>query len=156
MPPVTQTVISIRKMKIVGKRIELRPANEIDRKKIFSWFAQSDLTSSMVGLPNFPDHPIPTWDEFCEDYTISFFTDLGDGKGRNYIIIVKDQEIGTVGYDLLDSQIDRVLLDIWMRSNKYCGHGYGSDALETICNYINDRYGITTLCDNEGETLTPC
>ena len=37
------------------------------------------------------------------------------------------------------------MLDIWMRSEKYCGHGYGSDALSILCTYIHEKYGITNF-----------
>ncbi len=132
-------------MKIVGNKIELKPAQESDREKIYTWLAQSDLTPSIMGPPDYLDHPIPSWEEFCEDYTISFFNASGDGKGRNYIIVVNNEEIGTIGYDLLDKNKNRVVLDIWMRSEKYCGHSYGSDALNTLCDYIHENYGITNF-----------
>jgi len=132
-------------MIISGDRIKLRPAQESDRNKIYTWLAQSDLTSSMMGPPDYPDHLIPSWEEFCEDYTLSFFNSSGDGKGKNYIIVVNDEEVGTIGYDLLDKKKDRVVLDVWMSTEKYCGHGYGSDALNTICNHIHKIYGITNF-----------
>lgn len=132
-------------MKIPGNKIELKPAQESDRKKIYTWLAQSDLTSSIMGPPDYPDHPIPSWEEFCEDYTLSFFNSLGDGKGRNYIIVFNDEGIGTIGYDLLDKKKDRVVLDIWMISEKYCDHGFGSDALNALCNYLHKTYGITNF-----------
>ena len=132
-------------MKIVGNKIELKPAQESDRKKIYTWLVQSDLTHSMMGPPNYSEHPIPSWEEFCEDYTFSFFNVSGDGKGRNYIIVVDGEEIGTIGYDLLDKQKDRVVLDIWMRSEKYCGRSFGSDALNTLSNYIHKNFSITNF-----------
>ena len=132
-------------MKISGNKIELKLARESDRKKIYIWLAQSDLTSSMMGPPDYPDYPIPSWEEFCGDYTLFFFNASGDGKGRNYIIVVNDEEVGTIGYDLLDKKKDRVVLDVWMSTEKYCGHGYGSDALNTLCNHIHKIYGITNF-----------
>jgi diamine N-acetyltransferase len=132
-------------VKIIGNKIELKPAQESDREKIYVWLTQSDLTLSIMGPPDYSDLPIPTWAEFCNEYPASFFNAAGDGKGRNYIIIKNDEDIGTIGYDLLDKQKDRVVLDIWMRSEKYCGHGYGSDALITLCNYIYENYSITTF-----------
>lgn len=32
-----------------------------------------------------------------------------------------------------------------MSTEKYCGHGYGSDALNTLCNHIHKIYGITNF-----------
>ena len=132
-------------MNISGEKVELKPAQESDRRTIYEWLSQSDLTSSMMGPPVYPDHPVPSWDEFCEDYTPSFFNSSGDGKGRNFIIIAGRLEVGTVGYDLLDKKKNRVVLDIWMRAEKYCGHGYGSDALKTLSIYINKTYGINNI-----------
>jgi len=132
-------------MKIYGDTIELRPAQESDRKKIYNWLTQSNITSFMMGPPEYPDHPIPSWEEFCKDYTLSFFNASGDGKGRNYIIVVNNEEIGTIGYDLLDKNKNRAVLDIWMSDEKYCGHGYGSNALDTLCKYIHKTYGITNF-----------
>ena len=132
-------------MNIFGDKVELRPARESDRRKIYDWLTQSDLTSSIMGPPNYPDHPIPSWDEFCKDYTLSFFSSSGDGRGRNFIILANSEEAGTIGYDLLDKKKNRVLLDIWMRAEKYCGHGYGSDALKTLSSYINKIFGITSI-----------
>ncbi len=138
-------------MKIIGKKIELRPAREADRKKIYTWLTQSDLTPSMMGPPKYPDHPIPIWEEFCNEYPISFFDESGDGKGRNFIIITNIGEVGAIGYDLLDKEKDRVVLDIWMRSEKYCGQGYGSDALNALSIHIHENYGITNflICPSE-------
>lgn len=132
-------------MIINGNRIVLRPANEADRKKIYVWLTHSDLTSSMMGPPNFPDHPTPSWEDFCYDYSPSFFNTSGDGNGRVFIITADKKKVGTIGYDLLDKGKNKVVLDIWMKSEEYCGQGYGSDALVTLCNQIHQYYGITNL-----------
>jgi diamine N-acetyltransferase len=129
-------------MKILGRRTELRPAVDSDREKVYEWLARSDLTWSMMGPPGYPDHPVPSWEEFCRDYTPSFFDASGDGRGRVFIILVEGAEVGTVGYDLLDSEKSRVVLDIWMKEEKQCGRGYGSDALDTLCRYLHETHGI--------------
>lgn len=97
----------------------------------------------MMGPPEYPEHPIPSWEEFCEEYPLSFFTASGDGRGRMFIIQVGDEDIGAIGYDLLDKNKDRVVLDIWMRAEKYCGSGYGSDALSTLCEHIHKTHAIS-------------
>ena len=132
-------------MNISGNKIELKLAQEADRKNIYNWLTQSDLTSCMMGAPDYPDHPVPSWKEFCEDYKLTFFNSLGDGKGRNYIIVFNNEEIGSIGYDLLDKKKNKVVLDIWMSAEKYCGHGHGNDALKTLCSYIHRTYGITNF-----------
>ena len=95
-----------------------------------------------MGLPHYPDSCLPALKEFCQDYKESFFSAAGDKSGRNYIIIANNIRVGTIGYDLFDGKKRRVVLDIWMRSERYCGKGYGTDALITICGFLNKRYGI--------------
>ncbi|MEW6054795.1 MAG: GNAT family N-acetyltransferase [Nitrospirota bacterium] len=138
-------------MEIVGNKIKLIPARQIDREKIYSWLCQSDLTSSIMGPPKYPDHPIPTLENFCNEYPLSFFNASGDGKGRVFIITANGEEVGTVGYDLLDKEKDRAVLDIWMKAEQYCGHGYGSDALNTLSSYIHNNYGISNLLISPSE-----
>ena len=98
-----------------------------------------------MGPPNYPEHPIPTLDEFCNEYPLSFFNASGDGTGRVFIILANKDEVGTIGYDLLDKEKSKVVLDIWMRSEEYCGHGYGSDALNVLAAHIHKKYGITNF-----------
>ncbi len=139
------TSVINQNMNIYGDKVVLRPARESDRKNIYEWLAKSDLTPSMIGPPDYPDHPVPSWEEFCKDYALSYFNSSGDGTGRNFIIIAGGEEAGTIGYDLLDKKKNRVLLDIWMRAEKYCGHGYGSDALKALSSYINKTFGIKNI-----------
>lgn len=127
---------------ISGIRIKLRRARINDRKRIYLWMVGSDVTQSMMGPPHYPDHPILTWEQFCQDYTESFFKPSGDGKGRNFIIVADGEDVGTAGYDLFDQEKSRTVLDIWLRGEKYCGLGYGTDALNTLCRHLHDKYGI--------------
>ena len=96
----------------------------------------------MMGPPNYHDHPIPTWEEFKNDYRDTFFNDTGNGKGRNFIIIVDGTEIGTIGYDGVDKEKSITELDIWLKASKYCGQGYGPDALNALTNYLHKEFGI--------------
>ncbi len=122
--------------------LKLRSAVLSDRKNIYLWLTKSDLTPTVMGQPDYPDAPITSWEEFCQDYSVSFFNSSGNKKGRNFIILANEIEVGTVGYDLFDENKSRVCLDIWLRAEKYCGNGYGSDALKTLCTYLNQKYGI--------------
>jgi len=102
------------KMEIIGNKIELKPSEESDREKIYYWLCHSDLTSSVMGPPKYPEYPIPTFEDFCDEYALSFFNASGDGKGRVFIVFANGADIGTVGYDLLDKGMNRVILDMWM------------------------------------------
>lgn len=121
------------------------PARESDREKIYRWLCESDITPSVMGSPLFPDHPVPTREEFLSEYPLSFFNSSGDGAGRVFIILADDVEAGTIGYDLMDKEKNRVVLDLWMRAEKYCGRGFGSDALKAMCGYLNREFGISNF-----------
>jgi len=129
-------------MIVTGSKIKLRTAVLSERRMIYAWLAKSDLTPSFMGPPNYPDSRIPTFKEFCQDYKASFFSSIGNKTGRNYIIIANNIRVGTVGYDLFDDKKRRAVLDIWMGAEKYCGKGYGTDALTAICGFLHKRYGI--------------
>ena len=128
---------------LYGKKINLRPATVNDRRSIYEWMSQSDCTQSFMGLPRFPDIPVPTWDEFCADYKPYYFDGSSPEKGRCYIIMADDHSVGQVNYNDIDSEHNRTELDIWMSCEANCGKRYGSDALQVLCTYLYDAYGVS-------------
>lgn len=126
-----------------GKKISLRPATEQDKRRIYEWLALSDITPSIMGTPCFPDHPIPTWKDFCKDYKSHFFNGLKPELGRCYIIEIKGLPIGQINHDTINKKRKRTELDIWMNSEENCGKGYGRDALEVLCKYLYNKYGVS-------------
>lgn len=127
---------------IHGKEVSLRPATKHDRRDIYIWLTTSDVTPFMMGPPAYPDVSIPTWDEFCGDYTSLFFDGSQPDRGRSFIIEVDGQSIGHISYDGLDSKRSFAELDIWMRSQECCGHGYGTDALVALMGHLCDDFEI--------------
>lgn len=128
-----------------GFRITLRKAVLADRPVIYKWLAESNITKSMLGEPVYPDAPVPSFDEFADDFSDDFFTDKTDSPGKSFIIMDGNQEIGTICYDLINLQKKWVILDIWMRDEKYCGKGYGSESLKLLCTYLFKTKGITNF-----------
>ena len=129
-------------MNIEGKITRLRPARIDDRRKIFEWLTQSDVTPSMMGPPIYPDHPIPSWNAFKQDYQESFFEDSSGAAGKNYIILAGAIEVGTIGFDDLDLHNGLVYLDVWMKAEEFCGHGYGPDALDALVTHLHRTHGV--------------
>lgn len=125
---------------IPGKKVNLRPATMQDRKHIFDWLTNSDLTSCMMGPPAYPDSKIPTWDEFREDYKEYFFNGSQPLLGRCFIIEVNGVSVGQINHDRINTEDLSTELDIWLRSSQYTGKGYGTDALETLCTFLNKEY----------------
>jgi RimJ/RimL family protein N-acetyltransferase len=125
---------------IYGNAIFLKSANLSDRRKIYRWLTCSDITPEIMGTPAFPEVPAPSWEEFCADYTDSFFG-ISNMRGRKlFLIMMEGEEIGVVGYDLLDPKAGHVVLDIWLKAKKF--HGHGPDALEILCAFLHKKYGI--------------
>jgi RimJ/RimL family protein N-acetyltransferase len=131
---------------IRGQRVVLRPATISEMRTIYDWFACSDITSSMVGPPRFPEKEIPTWDQFQSGYEseLHYFDNSAPELGRCYMILSDDEPIGQVTYNDIEERCGqrRVELDIWMRSEADCGHGNGADALDTLCRYLSDRWEV--------------
>ncbi|MCI0360798.1 MAG: GNAT family N-acetyltransferase [Planctomycetaceae bacterium] len=127
---------------IRGSLVTLRLAREHDRRAIYQWLAESDLTSSMLGPPDFPETPVPTWEKFGEDYGPHFFDETRKELGRSFIIEVDGKAVGHVSYDAIDLTCGHAEIDIWLRSREVCGHGYGSDALVALTRYLYETFGI--------------
>jgi RimJ/RimL family protein N-acetyltransferase len=126
-----------------GNLVMLRPAMVGDRRAIYEWLAKSDITSSMMGPPIYPEHKIPTWQEFCDDYVLHYFSEEKPELGRCFVIVVDGEDIGQVNYNSIDELNKRTELDIWMSSEANCGKGSGPDALETLCGYLFEKFGVS-------------
>ncbi len=125
-----------------GKTVTLRPAEPRDMRPVYEWLAQSDLTSSMLGPPLFPDVPAPSWEQFRLEYPMHFFDGSRAESGRSYIIEVHQEAAGHINYDGMDDSGRYAELDIWMRSQRYCGHGYGTDAIRTLVSFLESEYHV--------------
>jgi len=126
---------------IQGKLVTLIPATLADRRRIFDWLTASDITSSMLGPPDFPGNPPPTWEEYDEDYVEYFFTDRFPQQGRCFLIEVNGEAVGQINYNDIDLEKSCVEFDIWMREKKVCGKGYGPDAIDALCSYVKEKFG---------------
>lgn len=130
---------------LTGRRVSLRPTTPADKRTIFEWATQSDATPAMMGPPLYPDNLPPTWEEFCEDHLPHFFDGSAPELGRSYLIVVNGEAVGQVYYNDIEvvDGIRRTELDIWMRSEKDCGHGYGSEAILLLCQHLFEQLGVT-------------
>lgn len=130
--------------RVQGKIITLRLSTLDDRRVIYDWFTYSDITASMAGEPIFPDSPPASWEEFCEDHTPHFFEGEITKLGRCFIVQVNGEAVGQIYFNDIEESngIKRVELDMWMRGESYCGKGYGSDALNTLCEFLAKRFGV--------------
>ena len=84
---------------LAGTRVRLVPATPEDRRSIYEWLACSDVTRAMIGPPLFPKHPVPTWEQFQEEYAGHFFDDSAPELGRCFLIQVDGETAGQVSYN---------------------------------------------------------
>ncbi len=132
-------------MVISGKITQLYPASPADRKKIYQWLACSDLTASMMGPPDFPDHPIPDYQAFCTDYAPYFFDGSAPAQGRSFIIHSQGEERGQINYQRLDRHPNIAELDIWLSEARHTGLGIGTDAIQALSTFLLEEGIFDTL-----------
>ncbi len=99
----------------------------------------------MMGPPQFPDHAVPTWEQFCADYADRFFCPQGDGFGRLFVIRANEREIGCISYDGLDNWHGIAELDIWIGSSADWGHGWGSLAIRELSSQLLRHPAVESL-----------
>jgi len=129
-------------MTIQGNRITLVPALLADRRDVYNWCFHSETTKSHIGPPDYPDMEIPTYEEFCEDYTDYYFDGTRPADGRGYIIQASRQPVGFLSYCSFHLKPHYSELDIWMNSEANCGKGYGTDAIAALVPYLAENLGI--------------
>jgi RimJ/RimL family protein N-acetyltransferase len=127
------------------KILTLRPATLQDKGKIFNWLTNSNLTGEMLGPPNFPEIPIPTWKEFDNDYLDHYFDGSQPFKGQCFIIIYDGQEIGQINYNEIDTASKSTELDIWLADREFTGKGHGTEAIKLLCNYLDKHLECKTF-----------
>jgi RimJ/RimL family protein N-acetyltransferase len=138
-------VISMIDQEIIpGELVVLRPAIPEDEPQVLEWLFHSDVTPSLLGPPLFPERPIPAPEDSGNTFDPHYFDDTAPELGRCFIILVGGKPVGQVTYnDIMEwDERKRVELDIWMRSEACCGKGYGTDALDTLCRHLHERFGV--------------
>ena len=125
---------------IISETIKIRPATINDKRKVFEWLTNSNLTKEMMGLPYYPDAIIPTWEEFDNDYFDFYFDGSSPFKGRCFIILNEGKAVGQINYNAIDNIKKCTDLDIWLSDLKYTGRGIGTEAIILLCGYLNERF----------------
>jgi len=130
---------------IRGSKVTLVPALLDDCLEIYEWCFHSETTRFHSGLPDFPQNPIPSFEEFREEYADFNFTGDKPLEGRGFIIKRGSRRIGFISYTGFHLKPGIAELDLWLPKLADCGHGYGTDALTALANYLHETLGFTTL-----------
>ena len=124
-------------------KVEIRPAKVAEKKMIYEWLCESDFTKEVLGPPNFPEHPIPTWHEFDSDYPDEiYFDDKSPRRGRSFVILLNNLPVGHINYNNIDELNLSVELDIWLASTEFAGKGIGSRAIQILCAELTEKEKI--------------
>jgi RimJ/RimL family protein N-acetyltransferase len=130
---------------LANKIVSLRPATLQDKEKVYQWLAHSNLTSEMLGPPKFPDAPVPTWEEFDNDYQAHYFDDSQPLQGRCFVIEHHGEEIGQINYSEIDVATQSTEIDIWLADRRFTGKGLGTEAIRILCNYLHQTFGCNSI-----------
>ena len=134
---------------INGNKVELIPATLEDRPRVYEWCFQSETTLCHSGAPNYPENPIPSYEEFYASdehgYMEYYFTGTKPNAGRGYLIVHRKEPIGFISYCSFHLKPAMAELDIWIKDEANCGKGFGVDALMALSEYLNREMGIRKL-----------
>lgn len=125
---------------IKGERVDIRPATLADRRMVWEWSELSDI-APLVQSAEGPE----SFDQFCAGWEEHYFSDGFPELGRGFIILFKENPVGFVAYNDIDPQHRRTELDIWLTCEAQCNHGYGPDAVQTLCDHLYSQLGVREI-----------
>jgi diamine N-acetyltransferase len=128
-----------------ASEVALRPATPADVRPAYEWMCRSDVTACMMGRPEFPDQPVPSWEKFQEDWEPHYFDGTAPELGRCFVILVDAAPAGIIAHGEIWTRDDGTRfteIDIWMRSLACCGHGYGSRAVGLFCALLEQQNAV--------------
>lgn len=132
-------------MLIRGPKVALRRAVPADGTRAYEWLAQSDLTPLMLGAPLYPELPVPARASFDARYPPYLFEGGHPFDGRALIIAAGDEDIGVLIYGAVRLPAGAVEMELWLAEKRRCGHGYGSEALQLACAWLQAELGVDTF-----------
>jgi diamine N-acetyltransferase len=133
----------VEKMILKGEKIVLQPMTAEKIPIFYKWATQSDSTPFWYG--ELYGDSIPTYEEFTRDWKLHFFDGSQPENGRCFIISAESRAIGQINYNRINRNNNSVELDIIIADDRYKGRGYGSDALNTLVEYLFKSMNIR-LC----------
>lgn len=134
--------------------VTIRHARPDERWKAYEWLCRSDTTPLHLGPPAYPEHPVPTWEEFREDFAEWYFDEAGRARGSVMIIEDDGEEIGFLCYACFHLRPGRAELDIWLAARRHCGRGRGVAALELLVAYLGAAWGVSRFIIRPSEKNT--
>lgn len=121
--------------------IKLRPAKNDDLKNLYEWMYVSESSKSMFGAPLFPDKPTKTWEQFIESWSDFYYAEHITIQGHMFVIQLNEEDVGGICFHKPDHK-NRAEIDIWLKSDQFCGKGLGSESIQLLCYDLYEKFGI--------------
>jgi len=124
-----------------GKKISLVRASLVDRPRLYKWFVRAWAAPDGV-VSRRGSMPPPAFEAFCAYWQPHYFDGTRPYDGRAFLIRDGAKEVGFISHGPIDIYRDVTELNVWLASEEVWGNGYASDALGTICPWLQAQYGV--------------
>ncbi|MDX1957751.1 MAG: GNAT family N-acetyltransferase [Leptospiraceae bacterium] len=115
--------------------IYIRHSEINEKRKVYDWLCNSDVTPLMLGEHLGSD--IPSFDDFEEDFEDFYFQEEKKNLG-SLMIIQKDlEEIGCISYSTILLNPNIAEIDVWLKQLSLLGKGFGTKAIQLLLQYLN-------------------
>jgi diamine N-acetyltransferase len=128
---------------IRGKLVSLRAARLDERKLIYDMGLSTD---SMNGC----FYDIGGYAAFTADYGDIYYEGKAPSVCGGFVVLCGDTPVGFISYSSADGGTTYLKngcreIDIWLYGEANCGKGYGTDAIKTLTDWLNENHGIHTF-----------
>jgi RimJ/RimL family protein N-acetyltransferase len=103
------------------------------------------IVEHMMGPPDFPEIPVPSFDEFCADWEEHHWTHVEPERGRMFIAAADGELVGCIAQNEVVTTGDgarAVEIDLWLADPQLIGRGYGRKAILALCDRVRLELGV--------------
>ena len=127
-------------MKLCGEKVTLREMRPDEFGLFYSWAAESVGGKFWYG--DQCGEPVPSKEKFAEEYAPHYFDGGAPELGRCFVIETGGRLIGEVNYNKIDRSDNSTELDILIADEADMSHGYGTEAMRLLMEYLHGSMGI--------------
>lgn len=127
-------------MVIHGNRVSLIPLQPQEREQFYTLITQTEGTAFWYGVRY--NDTVPTADVLFDDFKEYYFDGSKPLDGRCFWILVDDEKVGQINYNAIDVVEGLVELDIFIGHKEHMDKGFGSEAIQLLCNYLFENLHV--------------